>query len=153
MILNWNPVHKEIRQFRIHNEAKTFVRQNAIKNYFLIFKRLNDVLSKADPNTYETLRLGNHRLFHMFCYCKMRSQIVTPQMFYPLDSQNTKKLKKQKLKCRIFTNNSLILVNCLRKSQNINIFSLWKNPKITILFCVLVFSFTYLVLFIQWIRQ
>ena len=36
-------------------------------------------------------------------------------MIYPLDRRNTKKLKNQKLKCWVFTNNSLILVKLFKK--------------------------------------
>ena len=67
-------------------------------------------------------------------------------MIYPLDRRNTKKLKNQKLKCWVFTNNSLILVKLFKKKPKYLHIFLWKNTKITILFWVLVFSFTYLVL-------
>ena len=36
-------------------------------------------------------------------------------MFFPLDSRNTKKLKKQKLKCWVFINNNRILVKLFQK--------------------------------------
>ena len=67
-------------------------------------------------------------------------------MIYSYDRRNTKKLKNQKLKCWVFTNNSLILVKLFKKKPKYWHIFLWKNPKIPILFWVLVFSFTYLVL-------
>ena len=77
-------------------------------------------------------------------YCKWNYLHITGSfmanwffLIYPL------KTKKTKTKCRVFTNNSLILVKLFKKKPK---YFLWKNPKITILFWVLVFSFTYLVL-------
>ena len=62
-------------------------------------------------------------------------------MIYPLDRRNTKKPK-----CRVFTNNSLIFVKLFKKKPKYWHIFFMKNPKITILFWVLVFSVTYLVL-------
>ena len=72
--------------------------------------------------------------------------MVPNGQWYPLDRRNTKKQKKTKTKCWLFTNNSLILVKLFKEKPKYYHIFLWKNPKITILFWVLVFSFTYLVL-------
>ena len=58
-------------------------------------------------------------------------------MTNPLDGRNTKKLKKQKLKLLIFSKKAKITIHIIFSK---------KIQKITILFWVLVFSFTYLVL-------
>ena len=67
-------------------------------------------------------------------------------MFYPLDNTNIKKLKNQKLTCLVYVNNNRILVKSFQNNVKIKQYNFFRKiPKITILFCVLVFRFMYLV--------